>query len=341
MVDIFCDDYSMNWSIALKAPAGLQCMHIEQGDTSWRADPAYDIDAWVRDTVMARMWTSHVLANDEPPAQKADSSCAHSKIALFWNAEEVGWLIHSAPRWPADFVDGEVIGDIPPSERRYGQSFVWLPMPRHCLAGVLQQLHIERVHVYATHDPEGLFPAASHHQRIEPCLRELRLSDTVVHVAKNAQWRKDLFDDYCSPTWGGPCRVETWLRPKDEPTASSCNVARLRWPDGSAYHESNDHSKWAVSDPRCKQRWVFVGGINRMSSQWHRGGGGVVIRDDALWSAFDGLIVETDAPVSKLDKAKSVLKKGFSISRKSVGKHGTAKRLLECTSAPFKAVATI
>ncbi len=339
------------WSIALKAPAGLQCIYIEQGDTSWRADPGCDINSWVQSTVGSRSWTSHVLANDEPPGLKPDSSCAHSKTALFWNADEVGWLIHSVPKWPADFMDGAVIGDIPPAEQKFGQSFVWLVMPTRWLAEVLQQLQIEKVHVYASSEgahvgdayafPEGLealLQPAAHHHHTDPTLHELHLSDTVVHVAKNSQWKKDLFDDYCTPTWGGPCIVETWLRPKEAPTSSSCNVVRLRWPDGSGYHETSDHSKWAVSATRCRQRWVWVGGVNRMHSQWHRGGGGVIIRDSALWSAFDGLVVQTDAPATKLEKVKSVLKNSLSLSR-SGGKKRTASKLLKCATAPFKALA--
>ena len=342
--------YMVTWAIALKAPAGLQCMHIAQGDTSWRADPTYDINGWVRDTVGSTAWTSHVLANDEPPGLKPDSSHAHSKTAVFWNADEVGWLIHSVPKWPTDFVDGSVIGDIPHGEQKYGQSFVWLVMPTSWLAEVLQQLQIEKVHVYASSAgahvgdayafPEGLeaLLQPAHHHHTEPILRELHLSESIVHVAKNGQWKKDLFDDYCTPTWGGPCRVETWLRPKEAPTTSSCNVVRLRWPDGSGYHETSDHSKWAVSASRCKQRWVFVGGINRMHSQWHRGGGGVVIRDGALWSAFDGLIAQTDAPATKLGRVKAVLKKSLSLSHGSGKKQGAAKRLLRCATAPFKAL---
>jgi deoxyribonuclease-2 len=74
------------------------------------------------------------------------------------------------------------------------------------------------------------------------------------------------------------------------------NVVELKWHDGVSvvkeedYVEQQDHSKWAVSDS-AEDPWVFVGDINRMPSQHHRGGGGVVIRDAALWRAFTAMIV--------------------------------------------------
>lgn len=64
------------------------------------------------------------------------------------------------------------------------------------------------------------------------------------------------------------------------------------------YSEGSDHSKWAISlhdyeDHRKKKytnqndrKWVLVGDMNRMKSQAHRGGGGVVFFDEKLWKLF-------------------------------------------------------
>ena len=52
------------------------------------------------------------------------------------------------------------------------------------------------------------------------------------------------------------------------------------------YKESQDHSKWAVSD----KEWYWVGDLNRMTSQFHRGGGGFIGTDEYIANAFRSLI---------------------------------------------------
>jgi hypothetical protein len=49
--------------------------------------------------------------------------------------------------------------------------------------------------------------------------------------------------------------------------------------------QTQDHSKWAVSDIYC-----FIGDLNRMDSQRKRGGGGLLIRHPDLAHGFKELI---------------------------------------------------
>lgn len=58
-----------------------------------------------------------------------------------------------------------------------------------------------------------------------------------------------------------------------------------------SYDEHKNHSKWAISDKdTC---CVWIGDINAMTSQFHRGGGGLIIKDDQiLWDKFNKIISE-------------------------------------------------
>lgn len=301
---------AIQWHVALKAPAGVKCQHIRQGLKQWQYDPKYTIDHWLRDRVSAQVWTSHIVANDDPPLCRADSHCGHSKTLVCWNDECVGWLIHSVPNWPTSFTltnEGDVtLASIDEPEHEYGQSFVWLLLPKSVLSEIMHQLHIEHVHVYARCDEENVFEKGHLRRKHRtPILRKLNLSTSVFHVAKNAEWGGDLYDECCVPDFGGPCRVETWLRPKEEANKNSCNVVRVYWPSANIqYHEHLDHSKWAISD-NPERPWVHIGGINRMKSQRQRGGGGVIIVDKDLWNAFDTLVAETDGghPVKDVSHA--------------------------------------
>ena len=51
--------------------------------------------------------------------------------------------------------------------------------------------------------------------------------------------------------------------------------------DGTTFKSSQDHSKWAVTEDH-----VWIGDLNHMKLQEKRGGGGMVISDDALAIAF-------------------------------------------------------
>lgn len=60
-----------------------------------------------------------------------------------------------------------------------------------------------------------------------------------------------------------------------------------------AYHESQDHSKYAVS-ATDQNPWTYVGDINNMKSQGKPGGGGVVFTDPAIRNVFASLIQTND-----------------------------------------------
>jgi hypothetical protein len=40
----------------------------------------------------------------------------------------------------------------------------------------------------------------------------------------------------------------------------------------------------------CRHPWLFIGDINRMDSQFKRGGGGMLIEDKNLWKSVNRMI---------------------------------------------------
>ena len=139
----------------------------------------------------------------------------------------------------------------------------------------------------------------------------------VLHVAKPSLSRENrycLFDRLVE-IYGGPCRVQSWGRPQSLPTKDVSHVSDIRMSIDSGlketgtkekethYRTTQDHSKWAVSEepaeiskwtrwtPKTNRlHWVFIGDMNRMTSQHARGGGGIMIVGDLqLWKAFHEL----------------------------------------------------
>ena len=67
-------------------------------------------------------------------------------------------------------------------------------------------------------------------------------------------------------------------------------MKNIQWPDGIEYSMSNDHSKYAVSMD-SEHPWVFIGDINRMESQYRRGGGGILIKNIELWKRMNEILL--------------------------------------------------
>lgn len=56
--------------------------------------------------------------------------------------------------------------------------------------------------------------------------------------------------------------------------------------DQDEWNYTEDHSKWLVATDTNKLPFTCIGDINRMKSQFKRGGGTVCIKMDKLWNIF-------------------------------------------------------
>jgi hypothetical protein len=208
---------------------------------------------------------------------------------LVWNGDAVGWLIHSVPKWPPSTFPSS-LAHIAPGECIYGQSFVWLTLPRDRLDDIKTQLVLMQASVYhATPEPWRDMPRHATQMTINTITLSLSPGGGLLHMAKHAKWNRDLFEDAIVPV-SGPCLTETWSRPGQPATAHVGRITRVCWDnDAVAYNSCDDHSKWAVS---LDSPWTYIGDINAMASQFHRGGGGALIRDPALWAAMRSLVAD-------------------------------------------------
>lgn len=293
------------WSVALKAPHGRRCTHYRPA-SKWSGDG--DIDAWVRatlGTVLRDASYEWIMYNDEVSGstEAASLSCGHCKGVLVWPLCKRGdafWLVHSVPRWPE--LCQAVALDLPAPECIYGQSFAWLPFDSARLDEVMSHLHVMQAHVYGASSPAARCAVASAPSVLAPHLWHeiLDLVPGVSHCAKHAEWGRDLYEEGLVPGLfaGRSCAAETWMRPHMGATAHVRNVSTVTWrmPCATGVDESyptaSDHSKWAVTDAHPSGGGMtFIGDINRMPSQFHRGGGGFVVTDVDMWR---GLLLSLD-----------------------------------------------
>lgn len=265
---------TFTYRVALKAPGGTKYIMLPSGSR------LPDINLWLGANLHQRKWTHHLLYNDEPPSQEG-SGAGHCKGVLVWDSTHVGWLVHSTPKWPATFSDP--LPPIDAAQTEFGQSFVYIEAPIDKLDAILAQIALMGAHVYS----------GSNERKVNAPHSFIELAYGVCwHVAKSPANHIDFYDAYLPQFLGGSLTCQTWGRPLLDSTEHAKNIRRMQWaPDEPVYTTSQDHSKFAVSmDWRCPH--VYIGDLNHMHSQEHRGGGGIIINDYALWQSFHDIIVD-------------------------------------------------
>jgi deoxyribonuclease-2 len=287
------------YSIALKKPDGKIYSYYDNELNNNSLLIKDNINEWIHDvyTKKKNKWLYQLLYNDEILDNIIDNipdnkifflnRKGHNKGILLWNNEKIGWLIHSIPKYPNKIkLDKEFkIEDIDEGQLIYGQSFVYIELDIKELNNILMQLKIMESNVYYTNYDK--------YNKIENpanIINELTLDDNIFHISKSSKWNKDLYDDYIRIFINSKILCQTWMKPGLDSTEHTKNIRNIKWDDNIHYITSQDHSKYAISMDKNKP-WIFIGDINRMESQYRRGGGGLLIKDKNLWTAFNKIIV--------------------------------------------------
>jgi len=267
-----CCTHELKQGIALKFPHGKD--GIEYSSKVKNFVPC-DINKWllsIYENFDAEEW---IIYNDEPVQTKG-----HCKGIVAWNDKYISWLCHSVPKFPAVF-GKNFISEIDKSELIYGQSFyhITLLQNRDTLLSIVQQLYIMEANMYCK-NTKMEFPRRLNH------FNTIVLSDSVTHIAKSPKYVFDIYDCIAQRY---PCKwsVETWKRGHEieKKNPNVVDIVTLKY-EKREYSESQDHSKWCVSD----QGFFGFGDLNRMKSQFHRGGGEFICIDHDVSNALRNLI---------------------------------------------------
>jgi len=291
-------------SIALKKPDGTKYAYYDSEINNNLFIIKENINDWILNNFNRNKWSYQLLYNDEIPDDIFNNinnpnnienntknyylnRKGHNKGILLWNDNKIGWLIHSVPKYPNKIkLDKEFkIDDIHDNQLIYGQSFTYLELDIKELEGILKQLKIMESNVYYTN--------YKNYNNIEINnlnINNLKLDENIFHVSKNSKWNKDLYDDYIRIFMNSKILCQTWMKPGLESTEYTKNIRNIKWNDEISYITTQDHSKYAINMDNY-DKFVFIGDINRMESQYRRGGGGIIIKNTNLWDCFNKIIV--------------------------------------------------
>jgi len=272
-----CSNSDVSVQVVLKLPHGQHCIRYDNG--SFQTMPS--IQEWIQ-SIYTQEWLGWAAYNDETTLTKTKTK-GHCKGIVTWNNLKIGWLIHSVPHFPTE-MGACSISSILPGELIYGQSFVYIELPYSDdkLDTIMKQIEWMDANLFIQHNmliPPSYFTVTE--------IKKMLFSSSVSHYSKPSHHIMDIYGEHLCELDKSKWYVETWRRGSliQKNTLNLHDVNSIGW-NMVNYKETQDHSKWAVSD-----QYVWIGDLNRMESQFKRGGGGLLIRDSKMAKAFKSLII--------------------------------------------------
>jgi len=267
--------------IALKYPHTFEYQEIKNNGIIYE----HDINGWIRNLYANSKWTHYIVYNDQTDLlqYKHHHTKGHTKGILCYNKTSISWLVHSVPNFPA-FFNGKDISEILESEKKYGQSFCHVLFPIEKLNDVLINLNNMDPNIYISTDEIKKLSLKQH----KDCFSQVFLEDNISHITKSPIVKYDIYEQICFLIKDS-LFVETWIRGHEvTETNNVTHTKKIKIKNGF-YERHSDHSKWAVAK---NKPYIFIGDLNRMTSQFERGGGGILIKDEKLHKYFKSIILD-------------------------------------------------
>ena len=275
--------------MAIKLPHTTEYISYEKTTKNFVKNP--DINTWIQNHYCVSNWPNWVIYNDDiiKIVEKNTTSHGHCKGILTWNNERIGWMVHSLPNFPRNFRN-RTISAVEHSELIYGQSFQYIEIPftNTMLKDILHHINYMDSNIYLENYTDEFMQYKNMiYPTINKCM-PLKLTEDIVHIAKPYNHKIDIYSDYLVKSSHEKWYVQTWKRGHPIITVNSRvnDITNLEF-DGIKWKSSQDHSKWAVST----NEYYWVGDLNRMTSQYNRGGGGLICRDPDMVVCLNKLII--------------------------------------------------
>lgn len=273
-----------------------------------------------------------VYYNDGPPTglRRGDAKRAHAKgvLALDESDDSGFWMSHSTPQFP------------PPRDQplefhrnsvHFGQTFICIsfnlkesgaPIVKH-LINMYPMIYDSRLSdiIYTLLPDLRDLPLRRNRRRKARKSPELRqviktISGQELRLySKSDKFGDDLYSGWLDHDLNTNLLVQTWRRGSGGVIDSTCprndyhvnNIEQLTVYGHDSRNASwsylDDHSKWAISENQ-QSGVVCINDINRMRSQFQRGGGAICIRCPACWTIFRSTIADLEPCKNNRDNSR-------------------------------------
>jgi deoxyribonuclease-2 len=301
--------------VAIKAPRGSDYLYYDSTTNVFApsVNSMNDTTTGALTYTTKQLWTAEAYAvwNDEVPSELNYSfSYGHTKGFFAFDSQGEGFLlIHSVPSFPVGpSMSSEYLG-LGGNAYTYAQSFLCLSVSATTLNSVSYKYLLNRPHVYDFLFPSSLEPTYGNisslvkgkYSTAKLCASEVLITEANTEFqlfGKTSEWNNDLYSACVAPTLQSDLLTETWIRGSAEgpscPTSGyeTFDIQGLDFEKGFNWSETNDHSKWAIA---LNTTTLCIGDINRMTTQYSRGGGTACLSNSVLFNAFQKAVSKTDS----------------------------------------------
>ena len=295
-----------NWFL-IKQPKGFIYMYSDPG-VMWGASlhTLNSTHAGALGVTLGQLWDSsndYIMFNDEPLGVNVSSAIGHTKAIWAWSGNTGFILTHSVPLFPAG----------PSLVRNYsGLGDNAYTYAQHMACFSTTTVNLNRLAIIATltvpgvydmrigmNAPSGLRDLANGVRNKNKVCNHTWFQTiggrNITYFAKSSQWNNELYSACVTPVLKTSLVVESWIRGSVEgPYCGLYAVLDVKLLNFSAigWKESQDHSKWAVG---IGSPWVCASDINRMLSQYGRGGSAFCYEDATMAEVLNDAITSSDS----------------------------------------------
>lgn len=305
--------------LSLKGPKGTQYVYWDLNKENFERSEynLNDTSFGALAFTLQQLWNiedlQYIFWNDEPApnpllptGQPYSFTVGHSKGVWVWdmNTNNAIILKHSIPLFPQGPGMVDSYTGMGENAWEYGQHVSCFSTTLDNLLRIAKPLQLVRINIYDfridSTTPQPIQDLANGDYLTEAvCFSgdiKTQENRTITFFTKSSQWDNELYSECIAPKMQSNLLVESWLRGEEE--GAYCNgtyqVLDVQLLDynspGMYFSERDDHSKWVVGNS-----FFCVSDINRMTTQYVRGGTAFCWEDSYLVKMMKQVIVETDS----------------------------------------------
>lgn len=302
--------------VAIKEPTGTKYLFYESGESFAISkysmnDTSHGALTYTTQQLWSSKTDTYVIYNDSPPGSSYyNFSYGHTKGYFALASDLTGFYItHSIPNYPTGPSQSSEYTGLGGNAYTYAQNILCLSVNASTLDAIAYKFQLNRPQIYDSKISDSVSQtyhnitnlANGKYATAAICANQEFATTggtSFTLFAKTTQWNNDLYAGCVAPRLESDLWVESWIRGSAE--GPSCpasgyetlDIQAIDFGNGMAWSETNDHSKWCIA-PNVTM-WC-MGDINRMTTQYERGGGTACLADKAVYSALLKASTKTDS----------------------------------------------
>ena len=266
----------INIKIAFKRNKGIEAMTLD--NNKYELQKIDNVNEWIANLFSNSEWKNWIVYNNQ--MCKDHPSDGHCKGILLWNENRIAIFNHSIPNFPLLF-DGKNISKIEGAELVYAQHLCYIDnIDIKHLDSIITNLIVKDPHIIIS--TKNILLMNKYKDNIHTYKLE-----NITFISK----KKDIcIYNYISIKYNCQLYVQSWVRGHHtEPNVNITKAIKIKWPiDNIEYKSTSDHSKYFISDK--ESGLIGFGDLNLMKSQFSRGGGYILIKDNKIYELLKDMI---------------------------------------------------